>query len=421
MGKPRKGLLDRVGPGFIAGAADDDPSGIATYAQTGAMFGYSHLWTAFFSFPFMTAIQEMCGRIGLVTGNGIAGVVRKHYSRRILFLLVGVLLVTNTINIGADLGAMAATGKLLFGIPFPVWLIGITVVTLGLEIFVTYATYAKYLKYLALTLLAYVAAAFAVKQDWSAVAFYTLVPHLVFAKESILNVVAVLGTTISPYIFFWQADEEAEEEIVQRKIKAIGVGTPRVTRRDIGRLRADTAIGMFFSNAIMFFIILTAAATLHAHGVTNIRTAADAAGALRPFAGDFTFALFALGIMGTGLLGIPILSGSAAYAVAEVMRWKSGLSLKLRQARAFYGIIILATLVGLLVNFIGIPPFTMLYYTAVLNGIAAPPLILIILRISNDRKIMGRRVNSRLSNAFGWAAAGFMSAACVALLVVTLL
>jgi NRAMP (natural resistance-associated macrophage protein)-like metal ion transporter len=415
--KKRNGFLDRVGPGFITGAADDDPSGIGTYAQTGAMFGYSHLWLSFFSFPFMTAIQEMCGRIGLVTGNGLAGVVRTHYSRRILFGLVGILLVTNTINIGADLGAMAATGELLFGIPFPIWLIGITVVTLGLEIFVSYATYAKYLKYLALTLLAYVAASFAVKQDWAAVAFATFVPHLSLTKETFLNIVAVLGTTISPYIFFWQADEEAEEEILQRKIKAIGVGTPRVSRRDIRSLRTDTVLGMLFSNLIMFFIILTAAATLHAHGISNIETAADAAEALRPLAGNFTFALFAIGIMGTGLLAIPILSGSAAYAVAEVMQWKSGLSLKLRQARAFYGVIVLSTLIGLLVNFLGVPPFKMLYYTAVLNGIAAPPLIFIILRISNDRKVMGRHVNSRWSNVLGWSAGILMTLACIALLV----
>jgi len=419
--KKRNAFLDRVGPGFITGAADDDPSGIGTYAQTGALFGYAHLWTTFFSFPFMTAIQEMCGRIGLVTGNGLAGVVRLNYSKRILFFLVGVLLITNTINIGADLGAMAATGELLFGIPFPVWLIGITVLTVGLEIFVSYATYAKYLKYLALTLLAYVAASFAVKQDWAAVAYATFVPHLAFAKESLLNVVAVLGTTISPYIFFWQADEEAEEEIVQHKIKAIGVGTPHVTHRDVHLLRTDTALGMFFSNAIMFFIILTAAATLHVHGITQIQTASDAAEALRPLAGNFTFILFALGIMGTGLLGIPILSGSAAYAVAEIMQWKSGLSLKLRQARAFYGVIVLATLVGLLVNFAGIPPFTMLYYTAVLNGIAAPFLMFFIIRIANDRKIMGRHVNSRLSNVFGWAGTGLMAAACIALLVSSLI
>ena len=285
----------------------------------------------------------------------------------------------------------------------------------------SYATYAKYLKYLALTLLAYVAASFAVKQDWAAVAVATFVPHLTFAKDSLLNVVAVLGTTISPYIFFWQADEEAEEEIVQHKIEAIGVGTPHVTHRDVRRLRTDTAVGMFFSNAIMFFIILTAAATLHAHGITRIQTASDAAEALRPLAGNFTFVLFALGIMGTGLLGIPILSGSAAYAVAEIMQWKSGLSLKLRQARAFYGVIVLATLVGLLVNFAGIPPFTMLYYTAVLNGIAAPFLMFFIIRIANDRKIMGRHVNSRLSNVFGWAGTGLMAAACVALLVSALI
>ncbi|MFH1078478.1 MAG: divalent metal cation transporter [Patescibacteria group bacterium] len=415
------GFLKRIGPGFITGAADDDPSGIATYSQTGATFGFSQLWTPFVTLPLMTAVQEMCGRIGMVTGNGIAGVIKRYYPKTTIALFVGLLLVTNSINIGADLGAMADAGELLFGVPFGVWLMGITAVTLALVIYVPYVTYVKILKILTFSLLAYVASVFVVRIDWSAVACAIVAPRLTLSKDFLLNVVALLGTTISPYIFFWQADEEAEEEVLDRNIAGIGDGRPRVTAKMLKGLRMDTMLGMLLSNVIMFFIILTTAATLHANGITDIETASDAAQALRPLAGDFAFVLFALGVIGTGLLAIPILAGSGAYAVAELRGWRSGLSLKPRQAKKFYGVIALITVAGLIVNFLGIPPFKMLYYTAVLNGIAAPPLLYLILRVANDRKIMGSHVNSRLSNVLGWTTFAVMTLACLALLAAALI
>ncbi|MCI0479098.1 divalent metal cation transporter [Candidatus Uhrbacteria bacterium] len=411
------GLLKRIGPGFITGAADDDPSGIATYSQTGARFGYGHLWTPIFTFPLMTAVQEMCGRIGMVTGRGIAGILRARFPSTTVTLLVALLFLANAVNIGADLGAMADAGELVFGVHGTVWLVSITAVTLALIVFVPYGTYVKYLKLLTLTLLAYVAAAFAVRQDWTLVALSVLLPHVSLTSEYFMNVVAILGTTISPYLFFWQADEEVEEEVLDRRIEGIGEGTPRVTGAMLKRMRTDTVSGMLLSNVIMFFIILTAASTLHAHGVTDIETAADAAEALRPLAGDVTFLVFALGILGTGLLAIPVLAGSAAYAVAEIRGWKSGLSRTASEAKGFYAVIALIVAVGFLVNFLGIPPFKMLYYTAVLNGIAAPPLLFVILRIGNDRRIMGRHVNGRVSNALGWTAFGIMTLACLAFFV----
>ncbi len=406
-----KDLLKRLGPGFITGAADDDPSGIATYSQTGAQFGYGQLWTALFSTPFMTVIQEMCGRIGTVTGDGLSGVTRKNYSRKVLFFMVGLLLVANTINIGADLGAMASATQLIFGLPFVFWLIGLTVFTLLLEVFVSYPKYARFLKYLTLSLFAYIIAAFVIKQDWRLIAWSTFIPSISWKKDYLLNIVAILGTTISPYLFFWQADEEVEEEIAHHKITGIGEGRPRVTKEDLRGVWLDTSFGMFFSNLVMFFIIVTAASTLGAHGITNIDTATQAAEALRPLAGDFAFAVFTLGILGTGLLAVPVLAGSASYAVAEAVGWKGGLYRKLKDAHGFYGVITLATLVGLLVNFLGIPPFKMLYYTAILNGLAAPPLMILILLISNNKKIMGNYTNGLISNVLGWTIAGIMTVA----------
>ena len=411
-----KSFLKRLGPGFITGAADDDPSGIATYSQTGAQFGYGQLWTALFSFPFMVAIQEMCGRIGMVTGNGLSGVIKKNYPRVILGIAVFLLLAANTINIGADLGAMASATQLIFGLPFVFWLIGLTVFTLLLEVFISYPKYARFLKYLTLSLFAYVIVALLIKQDWKLIALSTLIPSFSWNKEYILNVVAILGTTISPYLFFWQADEEVEEEIEGRKIMEMGVDRPRVNRQELKRMRLDTFVGMFFSNLVMFFIIVTAASTLATHGIVQIDTATQAAEALRPLAGNFTFLVFALGMLGTGLLAVPILAGSASYAVAEAAGWRAGLSRKLKDARGFYGIIILATLIGLIVNFLHVPPFKMLYYTAILNGLAAPPLLLLILLISNNKKIMGKHTNGAWSNVFGIAIILIMTVAGAVLL-----
>lgn len=410
-----KTFLKKIGPGFITGAADDDPSGIGTYSQTGAQFGFSQLWLALFSFPFMTFIQEMCGRIGMVTGKGLATVIRDNYARPILFGSVFLLFIANAINVGSDLGAMAASGQLLFGVPFIVWLIGLTVLIIFLEIAVPYPAYAKFLKYLALSLVAYIVTAFIVKQDWTSVFQNTAVPSFSLSKEYIMNIVAILGTTISPYLFFWQADQEAEEDIVHHRY--MGKGLPKATTKDVRTMRVDTIIGMLMSNLVMFFIIITAASTLGAHGIHHIDTADQAAQALRPLAGDMAYLIFALGIIGTGLLAVPVLAGSAAYAFAESMKWKAGLRYKFKQAHAFYIIIIVATLVGVLVNFTPIKPFQLLYYTAILNGIMAPPLMILIMLISNNKKIMGKHTNGKVSNIMGWFITGVMGVAAIALLV----
>ena len=396
-----KRLLKTFGPGFVTGASDDDPSGIATYSQTGAMFGYTQLWTALFSFPFMAVIQEMCGRIGMVTGKGLAGVVKSHYSKKLLYFAVVLLLVANTINIGADLGAMVAAAQLLIDVPFVILLILITAGTLALQILVPYKVYAKFLKYLTLSLFAYFIVVFVVKQDWGALILATFVPHISLTKEYLVNIVAILGTTISPYLFFWQASEEVEEEVDAGKIANMGQGKPRFSPFDLKTMRKDTVSGMLFSNLVMFFVIATTASTLHTNGIVNIVSAAQAAEALRPLVGDLAFVLFAAGIIGTGLLAVPVLSGSAAYAIAETLGWKEGLYRKVSQAHGFYGVIAIATLVGLVLNFIPIPPFTLLYYAAVLNGIAAPPLLVILLLVANNKKIMGKNTNTRASNVLG--------------------
>lgn len=400
-----------LGPGFITGASDDDPSGIATYSQTGALFGFSQAWTAIFSFPLMTAVQEMCGRIGLVTGKGLAGVIKDYYPKQVLYFVVFLLLIANTINIGADLGAMAASAQLLFDLPFIFWLFVATALTLILEIFVSYRNYVKYLKYLAFVLISYIISAFIVKIDWFYVLKSTISPHIEFNKTYLLNIIAILGTTISPYLFFWQANEEVEEEISHGKLRQMGAGQPKITPKDISRLRIDTFIGMFFSNIVMWFIILTTGATLSLNQTGSIKTASDAALALRPLAGDYAFLLFAIGIIGTGLLALPILAGSASYAVSEALGWKSGLNKKFQSAYGFYGVIIIATFVGLFINFIGIDPIVALYYTAVINGIIAPPLLLMILLIANNKKIMGERINSLPLNILGITTVIIMSLA----------
>lgn len=406
-------LLERVkksfGPGVITGIADDDPSGIATYAQTGAMFGYGQLWFALFALPFMITIQEMCGRIGMVTGTGLAGIIKKHYSYKILVLSVALLAIANIINIGADLGAMADAATLILPIPFTTALIFITIFTLLVEIFVPYPTYVKFLKYLALTVFAYVLAAFFVHQDWRQVFTSFFIPHISLTQEYLLNITALLGTTISPYLFFWQADEEVEEEIAQGKISSIGQGTPTVSGDEISQMRYDTAVGMLISNAITFFIIITAAATLHANGITSITSAAQMASALTPFAGEFASLLFSIAIIGTGLLAVPVLAGSAAYALSETFGWKVGLGETFTKARAFYITIIIATLLGLFVNFSSIGSITMLYYAAILNGILAPPIMILILFIANNKKIMGEKVNGKIGNILGLIITALMS------------
>jgi NRAMP (natural resistance-associated macrophage protein)-like metal ion transporter len=409
-----KVYLKALGPGLITGASDDDPSGIGTYAQTGAQFGYAQLWTALFTFPLMTAVQEMCARIALHTGCGLADLIRQHYPKPVLYSCVLLLFTANTINIGTDLGAMAASCQMLLRLPFWGWLIALTLLSTGLEIFVDYKHYARLLRWLTFSLLAYVLVAFVVSQNWAQVLRSTSLPTIQFNTEYVLNLVAVLGTTISPYLFFWQANEEVEEEIdAGRTTPAARQG---VSATELRWMRTDVTSGMFFSNLVMWFIIVTTASTLFRHGITDIDSAPKAAEALRPIAGRFASLLFAMGIVGTGLLAVPILAGSAAYAVAETFTWREGLYLKLRQALGFYGVIAFSTGLGAAINFVGINPIKALYYTAVINGLVAPPLLWIILLISNNRTIMQDKVNGRVSNLLGWITTMAMTIAAAALL-----
>ena len=397
-------LFRVLGPGFITGTSDDDPSAIGTYAQAGAQFGTLQLWSALFSFPFMAAIQEMCGRIGAVTGRGLGSVIRLHYVKPVLYVIVFIQVLTNTINIGADLSAMAQSAQLLWHVPYYVLLLAITVLTLALVVLVPYHVYAFYLRFLGLALLTYIVTAFTVKVDWLQVVRATFAPSLRFDKAYWLNIVAVFGTTISSYEFFWQASQEVEEGVV-------------ATSGAMRFLRWDTIFGMFFSNLIMFFIILTAAFTLGKHGVGNIDTAAQAAEMLRPLAGPATFVLFTVGIVSAGLLALPVLAGSSAYAICDTFGWPCSLEKNFHQEPAFYRTIILSALLGLAINLLPIPPFKLLYYTAILSGIIAPPLLFIVVQIAGSRKIMGAYVNSLGVNVMGWLLFAFMSLALVALLV----
>ncbi len=398
-----KNWLKVLGPGLITGAADDDPSGIATYSQTGAQFGYGQLWTAIFMLPFQTAVQEVCGRIGAVTGRGLAAVVRQHYSKYVLFAVVLLVLVANTINIGADIGAMAAAVQLLIPINFIFLTISTTALMLILEIFTSYKVYAKILKWLCLSLIAYPVTVFIVKEPWSQLLYKTFVPHFEFSFAFFFIITGVLGTTISPYMFFWQASEENEEERLNHLLKKDG--KPRISWRFIKNIRIDTVVGMIFSEIATWAIIVVSATVLFSHGVTNIATAADAAKALEPLvstfpnAGFWAKAIFSTGIIGLGLLSVPVLAGSAAYALSEAFSWKEGLYLKLKKAHGFYGVITIATIIGLLINFIGIDPMKALVVTAVVNGIVAVPLIFVIWLIGKNKKIMGDYKSGWLSSS----------------------
>ncbi len=315
-------FFEKLGPGFVTGASDDDPTGIATYTQTGALFGYQQLWTAPFSLPFMITVQEISGRIGIVTGKGLAAIISKHYPRYIVFLIVVPFVITNIINIGANLGAMAASFRLLIDIPFAIIIILLTFCMVVLQVFVPYKSYIRILKYLALSLLTYIVTVFFIKQDIGMIARSALIPSIQLSQEYILNIVAIFGTTISPYLFFWQTGQEVENAVYNKQLRDMNVGKPKMNINNIKSMRRDTVVGMFFSNLVMFFIIITAATTLHSAGITNIETADQAAQALKPFAGEFASILFAFGIVGTGLLAIPVLAGSASYAVSDVMKWK---------------------------------------------------------------------------------------------------
>jgi len=403
-----------LGPGLTTGASDDDPSGIATYSQTGAQFGYGFLWMAAWLFPLAVVVQEMCARIGLVTGRGLASNIRTHFNRRILYVCALMLFIANTVNIGANLGAMAKATQLLnpdlgFG-----WLVlGFAVFSLGLQIFTPYVRYARYLKWLALVLLAYVASAVLANLDWSDVLSSTFIPNINLGKDELFIICAVLGTTISPYLFFWQTSQEVEEQILQGKTTQHERRTA-TAKEDIKSMRIDVWTGMFLSNLVMFFIIAACGGILFTHGITNIESAAQAAEALRPFAGDATYFLFAIGIIGTGLLAIPVLAGSSSYAFSESFRWKEGLYRPLNQAHAFYGIIIISILVGLGINFLGIDPIKALIYSAFLNGLVAPIILALIVIISSNRRVMGRWTNKRSTTYLGWFITAAMTVAGIA-------
>ncbi|MBV8776947.1 MAG: divalent metal cation transporter [Alphaproteobacteria bacterium] len=413
VGKKR-GFLSILGPGLVTGAADDDPSGIATYSQVGAQFGYGMTWLMLFSFPLMAAIQEISARIGRVTGQGIAANVGKHYSAWLLRFIVVLLIVANVINLGADLGAMGAAVKLVVGGPAQVYVVVLAVFCAALQIFVQYQRYASILKWLTLALFAYVATVLIVDVQWGDVAFNTVVPHIQWTTDFLTSAVAVLGTTISPYLFFWQASEEAEDERVDPAAEPL-LDAPEQARREIRRMRIDTWFGMGLSNIISFCIIVTAAATLHAHNVTDVQTSEQAAQALRPIAGNFAFFVFALGIVGTGLLAIPVLAGSAAYALAEMLGWPAGLSEQPRQAKAFYATIAIGTLLGVGFNFFSIDPVKALFYTAVINGVVAVPLMIVMMVMTVQPRVMGEFTLPRPLWLLGWVSTGAMALCVVAM------
>jgi NRAMP (natural resistance-associated macrophage protein)-like metal ion transporter len=408
--------LKIFGPGLITGASDDDPSGIATYSQAGAQYGYGLEWTLLFSWPLMCAIQEISARIGRVTGHGIAGNLKRAYPGRLVFALVGLVVVANTINLGADLGAMAAALKLLIGGPLWLLIAIFAVFSTLLEIFVRYKRYASILKWLTLSLLTYVAVAFAVHAPWGEVARNLVVPSMKFDVGALTVVVAVLGTTISPYLFFWQASEEAEEVADDPDAHALR-RSPEQAPAAFKRIRIDTYLGMALSNAVAVFIVIATAATLHAHGVTNIQTSSQAAEALKPIAGPLVFFVFALGIVGTGMLAVPVLAGSAAYAVGEVAGWKIGLDRSWNKARPFYGVIAAATLIGALINFSGLDPIKALFWSAVINGVVAVPVMVMMMHMSSHRKLMGNFTVPTPLKIVGWLATAAMGAAAVSMFV----
>ena len=404
---------DTLGPGLTTGAADDDPSGIATYSQAGAQYGLQLIWISLFTYPFMATVQEMCARIGIVSGQGLAANIRKHYPARTLYVVAGLLFFANTLNIAADLGAMSAATRLLApNIGFETLVIFFALVSLLLQIFTTYARYAKYLKYLTLALFSYVAVAFAVHLDWGEVLYHTVVPSLTFSQDQIFLICAILGTTISPYLFFWQTSQEVEERILKGET-TIEERRTQVSPQAVKNMRTDVWSGMFFSNLITFFIFAACAGTLYAHGITNIATADQAASALHPF-GEFAFLLFALGIVGTGLLAVPVLAGSTAYAISESFGWKDGLYRKLNQARAFYGIIIVSMVIGIAANLVHLDPIKALIYAAVANGVIAPIILFFVVRLSNNKHLMGDYVNHPFISKMGWITIGFMAISGIA-------
>ncbi|MBU6214712.1 divalent metal cation transporter [Patescibacteria group bacterium] len=404
---------DTLGPGLTTGAADDDPSGIATYSQASARYGLQLIWLSLFTYPFMVVVQEMCARIGIVSGQGLAANIREQYRARTLYIVTGLLFFANVLNIAADLGAMAAATRLLApSIGFEMLVIFFALLSLTLQIFTTYARYAKFLKYLALALLSYAVVAFSVGLDWKDVLSHTLVPTITFSKDQIFLICGILGTTISPYLFFWQTSQEVEEKILKGEA-TVEERREGVNPESVSRMRTDVWSGMLFSNLITFFIFAACAGTLFAHGITNIATADQAALALRPF-GEFAFFLFAIGIVGTGLLAVPVLAGSAAYAISESFGWNHGLYRKLDQAYAFYGVIIVAMLIGIIANFLRLDPIQALIYSAVANGVIAPIILYFVVRLSSNADLMGEHANKPLIAGIGWMTIVFMAISGIA-------
>jgi NRAMP (natural resistance-associated macrophage protein)-like metal ion transporter len=415
--QPERPKLSQImGPGLITGASDDDPSGIATYSQVGAQFGYGLAWTLLFSYPLMVGIQEISACIGRVTGHGIAGNLRRHYPAWLSRSLVALLLVTNIINLGADLGAMGAALKLLIAGPALLYVFVFGVLSATLEIFTRYARYVSVLKWLCMALFSYVICVFVIDVPWAEVGTALILPRFSSNPAYVMAVVAVLGTTISPYLFFWQAEQEVEDEKERPGAYPL-IDTPEQAKSEFSRIRLDTSIGMLISNAIALCIVVTTAATLHAHGITNIQTSSDAAEALRGVAGHFAFAVFAAGIVGTGLLTLPVLSGSAAYAVGELFGWRVGLARRPMRAKAFYGVIAAATATGVALNFSSIDPVKALYWSAVLNGIVAVPVMIAMMHLSMRRDIMGRYTLPMTLRILGWGATLAMAATVLAMLV----
>jgi NRAMP (natural resistance-associated macrophage protein)-like metal ion transporter len=409
--KPQN-LFQCLGPGLITGAADDDPSGISTYSVAGASLGYAPLWTALFSFPLMTAVQLMCARLGMVTGRGLAGVVRGRYPRWVLWSACALLIVANVINIGADLAGMAEVTDMITTHGFMhanlLWAPFYTALIILLLFWTSYRTMARIFKWLTLVLLAYVATAFFANADWPVVLRATFTPHLTMTREFMAVLVGILGTTISPYLFFWQASQEVEEDRAKGKNLQQRKGATDV---ELSNSRNDVMIGMLFSNLIMYFIILTTAATLHAHGKTDITSAKEASEALLPLAGRAAYLLFSLGVIGTGMLGVPVLAGSCAYAISEAAAWRGTLDRKPSQARRFYTVIGVSMLLGMALDFSHLSPVRMLFWSAVVNGVLAPPLILLVILLTSDPKVMGKRVNSPLVRWLGWCTFAVMTAA----------
>ena len=419
--KQKPGHLHRffseLGPGLITGAADDDPSGISTYSVAGASLGFSQLWTALFSFPLMAAVQLMCARLGMVTGLGLAGVIRRRYSRSILWIACTLLAFANIVNIAADLGGMSAAMEMMTGVRTYIWLPIFAGVIVALLIWSSYRLIVCVFKWLTLVLFAYIITAFLAHPPWMEVLYSTFVPRIEWNVNYLSTFIAILGTTISPYLFFWQAAQEVEEE------RALGRRTLHerrgATDQELRTARTDVLAGMAYAGVVMYFIILTTGATLHAAGMREIETAKQAAEALRPLAGDAAYLLFTIGLVGTGMLGVPVLAGSAAYTIAEAMHWRGSLDDRPKAASKFYGVLTVAVIAGLALDYLGFNAVRMLFWAAVVNGVLAPPLVILVVLLTSDQKVMGRHVNSPILKFLGWLTAGLMAGATVALIFLT--